>query len=174
MNLKKILTALIVTLSLSQLCGCENFSSNKVSNQENTSENNEIIPETNLENSITNLVFKSKLGFSMEFPAQWEDKYVLKEDNNSVNVYLKSKNANKNSNLENSGLLFSVIKKDSITDESNYTPITGEKYITLNNTIYLICGPEQLTLSPKSEDFKIFVRMNNERKDVINTIKSLQ
>ncbi|SFD03167.1 N-acetylmuramoyl-L-alanine amidase family protein [Clostridium uliginosum] len=116
----------------------------------------------------SNLIFKSKLGFSMKFPSEWKDRYTIIEDDNSVSVYFKSTDPNTPSK---SGLFFVIMKKNNSLDESMYDSINGKKYITIDNTTYFIGGPTDISLNPENTDFNVFISMNNQCKDVIDTIR---
>ena len=65
------------------------------------------------------------------------------------------------------------MKKNDSSNEDMYDSIDGQKYIKVGNTTYFIGGPTDVGLSPDNKDFKIFTSMNKERKQVIDTIASL-
>ena len=192
MKAKKILILTILISSVCILFECSNSNSTETSSKENNTAKSETTEENNsaqskstekadsAQNQTTtktnklaedsSLTFKAKLGFSIKFPSNWKDRYIIKEDDNSMRVYFKSTDPN---TPPNSGLLFLIMKKNDSSNEDMYDSIDGQKYIKVGNTTYFIGGPTDVGLSPDNKDFKIFTSMNKERKQVIDTIASL-
>lgn len=169
MKRKPILILTILISSASILYGCNNSKLSEPSSKENNPDKSEITSETSKSVNNMDLIFKSKLGFSMKFPSNWKDKYTIKEDDNSVSIYFKSSDLN---TPPKSGLLFVIMKKNSSMNEDMYDSIDGKKYIAINNITYFIGGPTDISLDPENSDFQMFLSMNKERKNVIDTIKS--
>lgn len=125
---------------------------------------------TNEENKAAedgSIIFNSKIGLSIKFPSNWEERYTIKEDDNSIYVYFKSTDPKTRANT---GLLFVIMKDFDSEDESMYDSIDGEKHFTLGNKTYFVGGPTDVSLNPENKDFDIFVAMSNERKKVIDNI----
>ncbi|KOM86834.1 hypothetical protein FDB55_14635 [Clostridium botulinum] len=115
------------------------------------------------------LIFKSNLGFSMTFPDSWKDKYTIVEESNSISVYFKSSDLNID---PKSGLFFLVIKQDESLDPSLFDTIDIENYINVNDEVYFIGGPTDISLSENASDFNTFISMNKDRKEIIESIVS--
>lgn len=137
-------------------------------NSENDSNRKEVNIKNNKASEDDSLIFNSKIGLSIKFPSNWKDRYTIKEDDNSIYVYFKSKDPKTRANT---GLLFVIMKDFDSEDESMYDSIDGEKHITLGNKTYFIGGPTDVSLNPENNDFDIFVAMSNERKKVIDNIR---
>lgn len=139
------------------------------SSKKTTSSNQESRTKTDTPATTNNLIYKSKLGFSITFPSSWKDKYVIKDDSNSMYVYFKSSDPN---TPKNSGLFF-VIMKNTPSDQDFYDSIDTEKHITVGNKSYFVGGPTDVNLSENNKDFKLFLSMNQDRKKILDTIKPL-
>lgn len=169
MRIKPILLLTILISSASILYGCNNSKLSQPSSKENTPVKSEITSETSKPIDNMDLTFKSKLGFSMNFPSNWKDKYIIKEDDNSVSVYFKSTDPK---TPPNSGLFFVIMKNNGSLNKDMYDSIDGNKYLTIGDTTYFIGGPTDVALNPENTDFNTFLSMNKERKKVIDAIKS--
>lgn len=138
----------------------------KKSEQKNSSKND--TSETSKATQNTNLNYKSKLGFSITFPSNWENKYIIKDDGDCMAVYFKSTDPNTTKNL---GLLFVINKNSNPSDENFYDSIEGKKNIKAGNKTYFIGGPTDIGLDPENKDFNIYKSMQKEVGKVIGTIK---
>ena len=137
-------------------------------NSKNTNSNTNT--STKKQEQDTSLNYKSKLGFSLTFPSNWKNRYIVKEDDNSMYVYFKSSDPN---TPKNSGLLF-FIKKNFTQDDENMSDSAlsnGRRHITVVNTTYLVGGPTDVNLNEDNKDFQIFLSIHKECEQVINTIK---
>lgn len=137
--------------------------------KETTSSDQESRTKTDTPATTNNLIYKSKLGFSITFPSSWKDKYIIKDDSNSMYVYFKSSDPN---TPKNSGLFF-VIMKNTPPDQDFYDSIGVEKHITVGNKSYFVGGPTDVNLSENNKDFNVFLSMNQDRKKILDTIKPL-
>jgi hypothetical protein len=131
--------------------------------QQETSTKNDKSTPTN------NLTYKSKLGFSITFPSNWKDRYIINEDINSMRVYFKSSDP---STPKNSGFFFAIMK-NTPPDEDFYDSIGVEKHITIGDKSYFVGGPTDVNLSESNKDFNIFLSMNKDCKKIIGTLKPL-
>ncbi len=105
----------------------------------------------------------------MTFPDSWKDKYTIVEESNSISVYFKSSDLNID---PKSGLFFLVIKQDESLDPSLFDTIDIENYINVNDEVYFIGGPTDISLSENASDFNTFISMNKDRKEIIESIVS--
>ncbi len=105
----------------------------------------------------------------MTFPDRWKDKYTIVEKSNSISVYFKSSDLNID---PKSGLFFLVIKQDESLDPSLFDTIDIENYINVNDEVYFIGGPTDISLSENASDFNTFISMNKDRKEIIESIVS--
>lgn len=159
----------------------ESNSSQSTSLEKTDSTKNQTNKETNSDKKETNtktdnvaknnsIIFKSKLGFSINFPSNWKDRYIIKEDNNSMVVNFKSTDPN---TPLNTGLIFLIMKNTDSINEDFYDSIDGKKHINIGNTTYFIGGPTDIGLDPENKDFSIYKSMKQELGQVINTMASL-
>lgn len=117
-----------------------------------------------------------KLGISMIFPANWENKYRIEESNNEILVYCKLNNA-----IYGEGYLFSVVKttkkeaEEVLIYEYDTIPYVNSQ-ININGITYFIGGPTDVRIDEnRSKDEKErFFKMQKEIGNVVNTIKAIK
>ncbi|MBW6411690.1 hypothetical protein [Clostridium weizhouense] len=189
MKLKKLLIITVLISTTAILYGCSSSKINETSSDESNSTQSEMISDstnssapknsktvsndnvTQKPNKSTNdLIFKSKLGFSMQFPDNWKGKYKIKEDDEGLAVYFKSKDPK---TPENRGLLFVIKKKYDSEEAEMFDSVCEKKFITLGNTTYLVGGPTDVPLDSTTTDINDFVSMIQESQKVIHTMKSI-
>lgn len=115
-------------------------------------------------------VYKSsKLGFSLTFPASWQDKYRVVENGDSLSVYFKP-----NHNVKGTvGLFFTIIKKTPELNESRYDTIGNTRYFKVGETTYFIGGPTDVNFPENDPEIDTYLKMNRERSTVLSTLKKL-
>lgn len=148
----------------------ENNSSKSKEKPETNSKKNEETPKSNKAVADDNLLYKSKLGFSIKFPSSWKDRYTIKEEQNSMYVYFKAIDKNI---PKGSGLLFVIMKNNDSADESMYDSIESKTHITVGNITYFVGGPTDVGMDPENKEFTIYSSMKKDRSKVIDTITSL-
>lgn len=174
-NKKIIIIAILLSCSCI-LFGCSNSNSTQTdstknqTNKETNSDKKETNTKTDNVAKNNSIIFKSKLGFSINFPSIWKDRYIIKEDNNSMVVNFKSTDPNP---TLNTGLIFLIMKNTDSINEAFYDSIDGKKHINIGNTTYFIGGPTDIGLDPENKDFSIYKSMKQELGQVINTMTSL-
>ena len=151
-----------------------NTNSNKKSTNSSAPKNSKTVSNDNVtqkpNKSTNDLIFKSKLGFSMQFPDNWKGKYKIKEDDEGLAVYFKSKDPK---TPENRGLLFVIKKKYDSEEAEMFDSVCEKKFITVGNTTYLVGGPTDVPLDSTTTDINDFVSMIQESQKVIHTMKSI-
>lgn len=112
------------------------------------------------------------LGFSITFPASWKGKYVLKKNENGLNVYFYSAN---HPEQAGSGRLFTIVNKASDVDESMLDTISGsQRYFTVKGITYVIGGPTDVGFPLDNPDYGLYMQLSNNRASVINSIKAIK
>lgn len=110
------------------------------------------------------------LGFSLTFPASWQGKYTIAEDNNGLAVIFKPTNHP----AEGGGMLFTVAKKTPELYEGMLDTISGAKRsFTANGVDFVIGGPTDIGFPPDNPEYSTYKQLSSERSSVINTIQSI-
>ena len=110
------------------------------------------------------------LGFSLTFPASWQGKYTIAEDNNGLAVIFKPTNHP----AEGGGMLFTVAKKTPELYEGMLDTISGAKRsFTANGVDFVIGGPTDIGFPPDNPEYSTYKQLSSERSSVINTIQSV-
>lgn len=148
----------------------ENNSSKSKEKIETNSNKNEATQKSNKAAEDSNLLYKSKLGFSIKFPSSWKDRYIIKEEQNSMYVYFKATDKNI---PQGSGLIFVIMKNNDSADERMYDSIESKTHITVGNITYFVGGPTDVGLDPENKEFNIYSSMKKESSKVLDTITSL-
>ena len=121
----------------------------------------------NVENEINSLKYTSKTHkFSISFPLNWKDKYIIKEDTTGVYAFFKPSSTY---NFDY-GELFSITLNDDLLDAIWQV----EPKVTINNKEYFIGGPTGVAISLDHPEADVFLKMNKERADVLKTIKEIE
>ena len=119
----------------------------------------------------SNLFKSNKLGFSLAFPDSWKDKYRIEENDMGITVYFETVEKTK----DGSGMLFTFINKASDNlNEDHFDTIGDIRYFKVKDVTYVIGGPMDVSFPWDHAEFKTFLKMNEERKEVINTLEILE
>ncbi|WP_244835060.1 hypothetical protein [Clostridium sp. BJN0001] len=158
----------------------ENISSKSVDDSKDVTENkkqstniktNEPEKEVNKGKEST---FKSeKLGFSITFPESFENKYIVEETDDGINVYYKLEDKL----FPDEGFLFTIKNKDKLefTFEQSYNSIGTFKEFKAKGITYIIGGPLDVHISEErsKSELNMYSSMMKERYIVLNTLKEI-
>ena len=108
----------------------------------------------------------NKLGFSFTLPASWNGKYIIKEAPEGIYVLFKPVSTD----TEDLGLLFSVVKSNPEND-APLDNIGEPRYFEAKGIKYEVGGPRDIGFPETHKEFKNYIELKNEAKDVIKTIK---
>ncbi len=124
----------------------------------------------------TDLLYKNEaMGFTLEFPAEWKDRYIIKEMQNYIYVFSKMANENYKSG-GNGGFLFSIERftGELVTEELVNTAVYGKIILRGNGYSYVARnsydGPFITDDEKLSAEYK---DLCNKRAEVYQTIKLL-
>lgn len=128
---------------------------------------------TNIIKPKPTIFTSEKLGFTITFPASWENKYTLQETKDGIAVFYKLKNKI----YLNEGFLFAIKNKEKLEFkfEDTYDSIGSFKEFKAKGITYVIGGPLDYPIGeeqPKSER-DTYSNMMNERYDALNTLKRI-
>jgi hypothetical protein len=114
-------------------------------------------------------MFKSdKFGFSLIFPETWKDKYRIEENDRGIIVYFKPQEKVE----AGYGRLFTLINKNSPNlHEDSLDTICDQRYFEAKGVTYVIGGPTDINFPENHAEFNVFLKMNGERKEVLNTLE---
>ena len=110
----------------------------------------------------------NNLGLSVTFPASWENKYTVKEDNNGLTVRFKPVN----NPVKGEGLLFAILKRSPGLDEGMLDTI-GKRYVTAKGVAFVIGGPTDVGFPPEKPEYSSYKKLVSELSSVALTIKSI-
>lgn len=111
------------------------------------------------------------LGFSLTFPASWQGKYNVVENNNELIVYFKPVNHPVGAGV---GRLFEIVKKTPDVNEAVLDTISGAKRdFATKGVTFVIGGPTDVAFPPDNPEYSTYKQLSSERSSVINTIESI-
>lgn len=118
--------------------------------------------------ATSQLYINRNFGLSITFPASWNGKYAISEDNAGINVCYKPASHP----AEGSGLLFTIKKKTPDLNE-DFLDTVGKRNVTNSKGVtFVIGGPTDVGFPPDNPEFSTYKQLTQERSAVVDTIKS--
>lgn len=157
-----------------------NYSNSTVSETDVTNSVTTSVIPTQIENStsISNnstesqetILIESQYGYTFELPKSWEGKYNINEGPLGLTVSFKTSEP-----VADEPWFFwitTMVLYSNGKFSADYDPILSEpKVFTVGTSQFYVAGPTSTTLSDKSSDYATYIRMNNERAQIIDSIK---
>jgi hypothetical protein len=170
-----ILNLIILTLAFTACSKSENTSINTPMNTPVSTSINTPVPtvkETPANTSDENKDFinyeNKDLGFSFNMPKNWEGKYTIKEDKNSIYVYYKPV---KPVEYKNAGLLFAILKKGPDVIEDRYDRVGEPRTFTAKGAAFITGGPTDIGFPDNHEGFAEYTSLKKDVSKVVGSIK---
>jgi hypothetical protein len=116
-------------------------------------------------------VYKNdKLGFTITFPDSWKGMYRVEESDEGITVFFLPKQEAEYGD----GSLFCIIKQESNSDAEEFLDNIGEqRYFKAKGINYIIGGPTDVDFPPEHPEFNTFMKMSEEKDEVLKTLKPI-